>query len=235
MKNIIFVLLFVFSSSFLLHAQNDGCMQFFPDKEGTVMISKSYDASNKLLSTMTYRINKVYNYSSGEEILIGFTMTDGNNKAIDQGTITARCDDGTFYLTMSNRALTPDVIKMLGSDTELVGDFLDYPDAFSDVYNGNLGMTGGTFTVQSKSDKKARISVRVYGREYQKTERITTPAGTFNAAKVTFNFESQSGKKTTHYRGTEWYAPNAGIVRTETHDNKGNLLSYTVLTTLTGN
>ncbi len=240
MKNLIFIICLLLSTTFVSVAQDDnygGCMEFFPNKEGAILISKNYDAANKLLSTMTYRVNKVYGYESGDELIIGFTMTDGKDKVIDQGEIIARCDGGTFYMNMSNRALTPDVMKMLGSDTELVGDFLDYPDMFTDLeaYDGKLAMTGGEYTVQSKKDKKNFISVRVYDRMFEKNEDVTTPAGTFHAAKISFNFESYQNKKSTRYKGVEWYAPNAGIIRSETYDKNGKLQNYTVLTTLQNN
>ncbi len=233
MKYLLLIFIFVFSSSLVTMAQDDGCMQFFPTDEGTVMVSKSYDGSNNLISTMTYKINKAYNYQSDTEVEIGFTLADSKDKVIDQGTLKARCDNGIFYMNMINRALSPDVMKLLGSDTELVGDFLDYPNTFADEpYSSTFGMGGGTFTIQSKKDKKERMTVRVFDRSYLKNEQITTPAGTFSAAKVTFNFETTKDKKTTSYKGTEWYAPNAGIVRTETYDKSGKLQSYTVLTTL---
>ncbi len=235
MKNLVVVLLFVFTSASFVMAQ-DGCMQFFPAKQGAVLVNKTYDAANNLLSTMTYRVTKAYQYESGTEVEINFTLTDSKGKTVDQGTMKARCDDGTFYLNMANRTLTPDVMKMLGNDTELVGDFLDYPDAFNsdDPYSGNLSMTGGQFTIRNKDNKKEAISVRMFDRKYVTTEPVNTPAGHFYAAKVSFNFETVQNKKSTVHKGMEWYAPNAGIIRSETYDKDGKLKNYTVLASLTG-
>lgn len=235
MKNLIFVFSFVFSSA-LIMAQDGGCMEFFPKKPGATMISKSYDAANKLLNTMIYQIDKSYTYQSGEEIDITFTMTDANGKGIDRGSLNARCDDGVFYMNMTNRTLSPDVMKLLGSDTELVADFLDYPEFnVNSPASGSLEVTDASYTIRSKSNKKEQMSVRVYDRSYEKAEQLTTPAGTFMAAKVTFSFETTKDKKSTIYKGAEWYAPNAGIVRTETYDKNGKLQNYTVLTTLQNN
>ncbi len=64
---------------------------------------------------------------------------------------------------------------------------------------------------------------------------ITTTAGTFDSAKVTFNFTITENKKTTKYEEVEWYALNAGIIRSETCDEKGNLQYYSVLTILKTN
>lgn len=70
MKKLLFTLGIVISSSTLLMAQDD-CMAFFPTNEGAVLINKSYDANNNLLSTMTYRVDKSYGVDNNKEIIIG--------------------------------------------------------------------------------------------------------------------------------------------------------------------
>ena len=68
-------------------------------------------------------------------------------------------------------------------------------------------------------------------REFIKTESITTPAGTFDCAKVKYNIATRSpkSKETITGYGYEWYSPNVGLVRTEQYDKNNVLQSYTVL------
>jgi len=210
------------------------CMAFFPSNEGATLINKTYNADSTLVNTMTYRVNKSYDYMDGTDMTIGFTMSDSLNNVIDNGNIEASCSDGNFYLKMVNRAMSPEVMEMLGKDTELVGNFLDYPDTFNEIdpFDGDFATDAGEYTLQSKTDKKNRMTVRVYNREFEKNEKITTPAGTFDAAKITFGFDCIKDGKTQSHKGVEWYAPGAGIVRSETYDKNNNLENYTVLTTL---
>lgn len=233
MKKIILIFASLLLSVLLIQAQND-CMEFFPTEEGTVLINKTYDAGNNLLSTMTYRVNRSNDYFSGSSIQIGFVMTDRNNKVIDDGNLSAQCDGGTFYLSMANRAINSDVMDVLGNNTEIISNFLDYPDTFNNDYpfSGDFKMDGGQFTVRSKTDKKEYITVRMYDRNYIKNEKITTPAGTFDAAKITYIVEIVKDKKSETCSGAEWYATGAGIVRTETYDKAGKLQNYTELATL---
>ncbi len=230
MKTLFFVFILIISSCMLM-AQDD-CMYFFPSNEGAVLVTRNYDAKGTLLSTTTYQVNNMDQPVTGSAIGIVFKITNSKGRLIDSGNLNARCDDGIFYMTMTNRILSPDAIKMLEKDTELVGDFLDYPDSFGDLNGGNFKMSGGQFTIQSKKDKKIFAHIDVFGRRYEKNEKITTPAGTFDAAKVTFNFTITKNKKKTVYKGVEWYAVNAGIVRSETYDENGNLQNYSVLTIL---
>lgn len=233
MRKFLLFFISVFAFTALVKAQ-DNCMSFFPTNKGAILISKSYDAKDNLLSTMTYRILKSSDeYIAGEDLQIGFVMTDAKDNVIDLGNLEARCDGENFFLSMVNRNMTPDVMDLLGEDTELVGDFLDYPNINPDSpFDGNFAMNGGEFTVRSKTNKNEFMKVTVYNRQYEKDEKITTPAGAFDASKITFTFDVYKDKKTTTYSGAEWFADGAGIVRSETRDNKNNLINYTVLTTL---
>lgn len=217
----------------LVRAQDSDCMPFFPENPGATMVSKNYDAQKNLQHTITYRVLDASENYDGENAGIGFVITNAKGVAIDQGNIEVQCDEGVFYLKMINRTMSPEVMSILGEDTNLVGEFLDYPNTFADVpYQSDFQMDGGEYTVESKEDKDALMRVRVYNRQYEKNEKITTPAGTFDASKISFYFDVYQDKKTVTYKGVEWYALRAGIVRSETY--KGDqLLNYTVLTTLT--
>jgi len=230
------ILFFFVCMPFLAAAQDSAdytdCIPFFPTNEGALLITQSYDAQDNLLNTMIYRVNKVLEYSPGITVDVGFTMTDNKNNVIDRGTIEARCgENDNFYLTMQNKSFSPEVMDILGSNTALIGNFLDYPNIFNDVYPYTIGfeMDDDGFSVRSK-ETGAFLNVRIYGRNYEKSERITTPAGTFDAAKVSFYFDAINNKETKTCKGIEWYAPRTGIVRSETYDKKGNLLNYTILT-----
>ncbi len=229
----LFLFFTILSAASIFTAKAQDCMSLFPDKEGTILVNKTFDAKNNLISTMTYKVETVYDNIDGEDMAINFMLTNRQGKVIDSGSIDARCDGTSFYMQMKNRNMSPEVTSILSTDTELVGDFLDYPDVFGNMEPGGttFKMSGGEFTIKDKNgDKKALTNVRVYGRKYTGNETITTKAGVFNAAKITFNFEvTGSDKKTVTYTGNEWYAPNAGIVRSETYNGKA-LVNYTVLT-----
>ncbi len=228
----LFLFFTILTAASISTAKAQDCMSLFPDKEGTILINKTFDAKNNLISTMTYKVEKVYDANDGQDMAINFMLTNRSGKVIDSGSIDAKCDGSSFYMKMKNRSMSPEVTSIISTDTELVGDFLDYPDVFSsaDPLGSAFKMSGGEFTIQNKSgDKKVYTNVRVYNRKYVGTETVTTKAGVFHAAKITFSFDVTADKKTTSYTGTEWYAPNAGIVRSETYNGK-TLVNYTVLT-----
>lgn len=240
MKKMFFLTCLTFIFSSFVKAQNE-CIELFPSKVGATLVNKTYDANNELLNTMTYVVQKTTEtYYLGGDILIGFNIVDAKGNLIDQGNIDAVCENGTFYLKMMNRGTLPEIMNILGKDTELIGDFLDYPNPFAtyEPFARTFKMVDGEFTIQSKKDKEDWVRVRVLNRMFRENEEITTPAGTFDAAKITFNYEvyKHKEKKTTLYQGIEWYAVGAGIVRSETYnaDHK-QLITYSELTTLKDN
>lgn len=231
MRNVLLILLLVVISPHFSQAQNNDCFGFFPNNIGTELINKTYNSSDSLLSTFTCKILDSYEHSTMASIELAFVMSDGNNVQIDRGTINAHCNDGELYLSMDQEIDTSvNVTDMLSLDTEIVSNFLSYPEPniSSSIYD-NKGIEETSFTVKSKEDKDDFMRVNMYNRKYIKNEKVNTPAGSFDAAMVTFEFEVYHDKETKRYKGVEWYAIDAGIVRSETYDLKNNLLNYTVL------
>ncbi len=236
MKKSLLILVSVFASVSLVNAQ-DECMQFFPNTEGSTLTSKSYDGNNTLLATTVYTITKSYDYLDRDEIFVDAVTSDANNQVVDRSTLNAYCDDNNFYFKMDNRTMVPGLVNVLSEDTQLVGSFLDYPDPFADnIYDmqrGPFKMDGGEFTIKTKNGSADdRMRVRVYNRQLEKNEEITTPAGNFHAAKIKFTVETTQDGQTNTFKGVEWYTTRAGIVRTEIYDKDDTLLNYTVLTEL---
>lgn len=232
MKKMVGILALLLATLGSLSAQDD-CMGFFPKDRGSELVSRCYDANGMLLYNFTYTVLSDIEYASGNSTEIGFTITDPMGRKLDAGTMDVRCDNGTFYMRMVNEMAAPEVMGALGTNTEFVSDFLSYPNVFTNnPYEEGSQLDGGEFTVRSKKNKKDQVTTRMYNRQYVKNEKVTTPAGTFDAAKVTYTVEVRRGKKSTIYEGTEWYAIDAGVVRSELRKRNGQLENYMELASL---
>lgn len=235
MKKIYLLLLSVFIGTGMMSAQSD-CVEFFPANEGTVLVTKTYDAANRLLNTMIYRVNSVSNGLSMNDMQIGFTLMDGYNNAVSNATIDASCTNGYFSMKMVSKGYSPDVVKAMTTNTELIGYFLNYPNTLNTnpMNNSPFAMEGGEFTIEDNSDKRDKITVRVNNRQLEGMERVITPArnDSFNSYKITLNFDVTQNNQTTTLKGIQWYSPRFGIVRSETYDNNNNLINRTELTTI---
>lgn len=237
MKRFILFLSLWAASSALAVAQENDLLQFFPNREGAQLVNKTYGAGNQLLSTTIMTVLKFYEYDDGSDLQLGFTMTDPAGNVIDQGTVKAYYENGDFFLSMGNRTVSPKIVPYLSMENELFADFLDYPNPMGDD-NDMLDLEpvfsveAGNYTISSKADKRDFVRVRNYNREYVGRERVSTPAGDFSAFKITYGVDVTCEGETETFRGVEWYAPGAGIVRSEIYKGN-NLQNYTVLTRLT--
>ncbi len=236
MKKIFLGIATVITSAGTISAQD--CMSLFPNNKGAELVTQSYDAQNNLVSTSRYTVMESYDNSIRSTSNINFQMTDKTGNVIDQGQLETNCDDDNFRMKLVSKADSPAVIRMLASNTELVGNYLDYPNVFSSFPGDDMfSMEPGEFTVYSKEDKKDFVKVNIRNRQYEKSEKVNTPAGEFDASKISFMYDvyDNSNKETTTFKGVEWLSSGAGIVRSETYDKDNNLLNYTVLTTLKDN
>lgn len=235
MKKLLLLLVSILFISSHTRAQ-DECMAFFPTTPGTVLVTSNYDADNNLMSTMTYRINDSYDYTSGSNTRMGFIFMDNTNSVCGTGNLTAGCNNGFFSMKMEVADASPYMMDALAQNTELIGNFLDYPNNYDNMSNpfdmSPFDMDGGEYIIKSKDEKSDDIKVRVYDRKYEKNETVTTPAGSFDASKISFSYDVTRNGKTMTYKGTEWFAKNAGIVKTETCDKGGNAICHSQLTTL---
>jgi hypothetical protein len=75
------------------------------------------------------------------------------------------------------------------------------------------------------------MTVKVYNRKVEAIENITTPAGSFECSKITYNIDTKVGLSV-KLTGIEWVSKNVGVVRSESYNTKGKLQGYTLLTSL---
>lgn len=231
MKKILVVFILIYIYSHLLFSQNNHLV-FFPNTEGAMMIHRTFSSDDQLVASIVYRIKQSYEYDTKKNIEIGYTALDNLNNIIDRGDLDALYFEGDLFLQMPNRVMSSDIIETLGSNTMLVGNYMDYPDGFDSPFDGNFEMPVGEYTIRSKNGKRENLRVRIYDRKHEGKEEITTPAGTFDACKITFKFDCIKNNRINTHTGVEWYAKGAGIVRSETYNEDGELENYTVLTTL---
>ncbi len=76
------------------------------------------------------------------------------------------------------------------------------------------------------------ITIAITNRMVEKRETITTPAGTFDCYKITYDVQTGMGFIKTNTKTAEWYSGKAGSVRTETLDKKGKLMGYSQITSI---
>jgi hypothetical protein len=95
------------------------------------------------------------------------------------------------------------------------------------------------FEIRSKQNGKDFMTMKsqIKNRKVGGIEKITTPAGTWDCVKLLETRAvtmSMMGKQMPpkEIKTTEWFAPGAGLVKTDSYDDKGLLLHTTELTSI---
>ena len=145
----------------------------------------------------------------------------------------AVCEDGVFSVDMSRFFNSSQLQQYASSEDiklEMDGNVLEFPANMT----SETELNDGNFTVRVNKGDFTIITMtfNVLNRKVVGTEKITTKAGTFECQKVTFDFESKAGILKIKGSGTEWYLEDKVIVKSESYNKKGKLLSYMELTSM---
>jgi hypothetical protein len=201
------------------------CTLYYPSKKGTEITMKSYDEKDKLTSMSTSKIIDV----TGGTIQVESEVFDAKEKSMGKSTFNLSCKDGEFVVDLSGylKGVNMDAYKDMEVKVETedmhmpgslkAGDVLD--DGEMTMKISNQGFTFMT------------IKVKVYNRKVEAIENVTTPAGTFECAKISYDIDTKVGIAA-KFKGIEWTSKNVGVVKSESYNSKGKLQGYTLLTSL---
>jgi hypothetical protein len=71
----------------------------------------------------------------------------------------------------------------------------------------------------------------VFNRKVEAVENLTTPAGTFECYKISYDIATKM-MVNVKAKATEWYSNGVGMVKSETYSTDGKLIGSNVLTAL---
>lgn len=222
MKNLIFLTVISLFGT-MLQAQEI----FFPTKEGTILVYKSFDKKDKLTKTSKYTIKHVNINGNDMDINYLHESIDPKDKLLFKEDITTHKKGDKIYFDMGNfvnkaafqqNGEIPSEIQINGNNMEIPlnpnpGDLL--PDA-------NVEMLLKISFVNMK------MSALLTNRKFEAIEDITVKAGIFKSYKFTSLVNASAMGIKSESNLIEWYVKGVGMVKTEAYD-KGKLQSYTEL------
>ncbi len=227
MKQLLLIAIFCYSSISALRAQD--CPMYYPDKENTQMEYKQYDKKGNLSGSSIQKITSIKKSAGSTEIEVSAESFDAKGKSLGTANLTARCEGGVFYVDMSN------YLGQQSSDA--------YKDMEMSVEGGNLEMPSGMKAGDVLKDGDLKMSfssggmtvlnmeVSITNRKVEAVESLTTPAGTFECYKISYDIATKM-MITVKMKGVEWYAKNVGMVKSESYGKDGKLQGSTVLSSL---
>jgi hypothetical protein len=227
MKQLLLIAVFCYSSIATLVAQE--CPMYYPDKENTQMEYKQYDKKGGLSGSSVQKITSIKKSAGSTEVAVSSESFDAKGKSLGTANLKARCEGGIFYIDMSN------YLNQQSTDA--------YKDMQMTVEGGNLEMPSGLkagdvlkdgdlkMSFSSGGMNVMNISVSITNRKVEAVENLTTPAGTYECYKISYDIATKM-MISVKMKGVEWYSKGVGMVKSETYSKDGKLQGSTVLSAL---
>lgn len=197
-----------------LFAQN--CGSYFTQKQGTVLQFTNYDKNNKVESYSETKLDKI------ETSQVSITVRELDKKKVQQSEVkaTVTCNGGSMVF---------DMIGQMGKqavafpDATITGDNLEYPSVMT------VGQTIKDCSVKIGSPQLPfSLEMQIADRKITAKESITTAAGTFECYKITYSVTTKM-MMDIKMTGIQWYSTKLGVIKTQSFDTAGNLLTVSQL------
>ena len=208
------------------------CSTYFPVETGTIIETTNYDKKDNVTgkTVHTYKDRQ----TSGDTVIytVQVNSYDKNDELLFSREMKFKCYQDKLYFDLQNY-LDPNTMEA-------------YKEMEIEIESDNLVLPAGLQAGQELNDGSMKISITGSGlpsginmniditnRKVETTENMTTPAGDFECAKVTYDMDMKMTFIKTHTQGKEWWAENVGVVRSETYNKKGKLMGYSVISKIT--
>lgn len=229
MKKQFLIIIAFFTISSATYAQD--CKNFIYMTSGKVIKYSSTNPKGKITSTMQYTVKS----KSGNKALIDSQVFDDKGKEISSTTSEMICEGNNMKIDMRSFVPSANSSQFKGMTAKADVSFLSYPAKIQVGQN----LPNGNFKMQmfNEDQKMADMVLNIVNRNVEGKESVTTPAGTFDCYKITYNSEI----KTTTFgitipinmKITEWYSAKMGLyVKSEASNKNGKLMSTTILNSL---
>ena len=217
--------LFLVSST----ALSQNCSKYYPMEEGT---SFQYTMTNKKGKTegiTDYSITNVENSGGVTTATMNMKFTDEKGKEIFVSDYKLSCTGDVVKIDY-NSLVPAQMMKQytdMGVEMEISGTDIELPNNLS----VGQGLDDANVAISIKmTGMNMNIKVDQLNRIVEKKESVTSPAGTYECYVITQDNVSETmGVKQT-MQSKLWLAEGVGMVKQETYNKKGDLMSKSELT-----
>ncbi len=228
MRKIILSILLVVLVTLNSKAQ-EGCSKYYPMKEGSSFQYTMYNKKGNAEGITDYTISKVSTESGTTAATFDFKFTDKKGKELFNSDYQIICSEDGIKIDYASLFPTQMMqqYKKMGLEMDISGTDIQLPN---DLSVGKILEDANLSIAMNMSGITMNISVDQTNRKVEKTERITTPAGTFECYLITETNTSKAMGTTKETLNKLWLAEGVGMIKQETYKKNGNLITRMELT-----
>lgn len=217
--------LICFCLLFLNYYAYGQCGYYYFQNDKTITMGM-FDHKGKQDGKYVYRVSNVSNSGASTTATIQSEVFDKKGKSIGGGTGTMECKGGVFMIDMKMMVSPQQMEQFKNAKVEGKSSYMIYPASLSvgqTLDDGNFDMD-----MSMNGGMMANLRMDVTNRKVEAKENVTTPAGSWDAYKITYE------TKTTINMGisipfkmqmTEWFVPNFGVVKSSSRYGTQELIS----------
>ena len=216
--------LFIFSAK-----AQENCSSYYPMIQGASYSYNLYNKKNKLEGTTSYVVSDVKNDSGNTYASMKMKYEDAKGKNTFESDYNITCTgDG---IKIDYKSLFPSQMQKqyeeMGLEMEITGTDVEIPNNLSvgkELSDANVDVS------MDMSGMSMKIEVNTTDRKVVGKESVTTPAGTFDCYIISANTSSKVMMTKQQIKDKLWLSEGVGMVKQETYNNNGKLMSSMVLT-----
>lgn len=205
---------------------------YYALKKGAVITYTTYDGKGRVQGYNRQEIIEMTRTKNSVNAVVSGTQTNNKGKAESSATVAMSYRNGNFHVDLLSIMLPKEMqgvdadVKASGRDMLIPGK-LTPGQALPDAH--------ATFKMKVKSSEAAfdmpPLTFRVFNRRAVRAESVDTPLGKFVCFKIVQTVEAEYPLLGTQ-RATNitWIGKGMGVVKSESYDAKGKLISRMLLT-----
>jgi len=222
-KSFLFSILGIFLTAGIF-AQD--CPLYYPDALNSQLEYKQYDKKGNLSGSSIQKVTDFKKTGDGYEVRVSAESFDAKGKSLGTMNLAARCEGGIYYIDMKNMVGAQSMEAYKDMEMQMEGGNMELPASMKagDVLKSGdmkIAFASGGMTIMN-------MTFNVSNRKVEAVENVTTPAGTFECYKISYDVAAKMVVNV-RTKGVEWYSKGVGLVKSESFSNDGKLLGSNVL------
>ncbi len=209
------------------------CKSFYYMTDNAVVEMSIYNDKEELMGKQLYKIAEVE--KKGSDLVSTFTTSfqDKTGKEVSTSQGKFKCNGVSISVDMKMNIPGGGQTQNMSTKMKTSDSYLMYPTTF----RPGQFLADGAFHMESEVNGMPMImDLNISQRKVEAKESITTPAGTWECFKISYNIEMKvsvmGAGVPMDLKAVEWFAPGFGMVKSMSYNKNGKLMGSTLITKL---
>ena len=214
-------------------SSSQDCSKYAQFKQGCVITTTSYNEKDKVQGFSKSKCLSVAANGAGITANMRSESFDKNGKDQSSTDFTMTCRNGIVLFDIKMMIPSQSTSQYENMEMKIEGDNLEFPSSLSAGQKLKDGKATITFTSPG-SPVNISMQVNITNLKVEAKEALTTPAGTYECYKITYDIETLTNvmgmNMSVKGKEIQWYNMEINAVKTQNYDKDGKMLGYSLVT-----